>query len=162
VTELDELRGACTGQSPFAAADNPPPPAKDDAAASYAAMARAIDAVPRRELGTLILPCQKPVFEVTLRDDDGLPLAGARYTLVVDGGAQRAGTLDPQGTLSLADIDLDPAEWSLEVELEEVEDDSVYHLVLVRAAEPDAEPSPDDADEEVLGVVDLPLAWLRS
>lgn len=93
-------------------------PADDDPVVAYAAMDSAVLALASSTtLGSPILPCQDPVIEVSLLDEDNTPLAKVPYRLLLEDATLAEGTLDDQGYAAVPKQEVPPGDWRIEVTL---------------------------------------------
>lgn len=132
-------------------------PADDDPVQAYAAMDEAVVALSTStELGSAILPCQQPCIEVTVTDEEHLPLANMPYRLLLEETVLAEGTLDDTGFVSVPEQELPPGDWNIEITLQRNESTQAVERadILLTAAAPVAE---DDADDE--GEVEA-VRWL--
>lgn len=141
-------------------------PVDDDAVESYAAMDAAILALPTStELGSAILPCQQPCIEVTVTDEENLPLANVPYRLLLEGAVLAQGTLDQTGFVSVPEQELPPGEWNIEITLQRNESTQVLEgadiLLTARPAvvEEQAQDAPQVTSEPWLPFVEAPYSW---
>jgi hypothetical protein len=137
--------------------------APDDPAEALAAMDEEIEsATSTLEVGSPILPCQRPWLELVLFDEEQRPVEGAPYTLSLPDGTRRQGTLGPGGRLYEEDVDADAEKLMVVVEVEENEDGTVkaFHVQVVpREEEPEEEVSEGEPPEEHLRA-DFPAPWI--
>ncbi len=142
-------------------------PVDDDPVASYAAMDSAVAALPASTaLGSPILPCQEPMIEVSLLDEDNAPLAKVPYRLMLEETTLAEGTLDDQGYASVPKQELPAGDWHIEVTLQRNETTQLVERadILLTAAPPAEEDDPQAEPGEIedaqwLELPDDALLW---
>ena len=93
-------------------------PADDNAVEAYAAVEEMLLTMSSSlELGSPNLPCQQPCIELTITDDDGSPLAGVPYRLLVENTQLAEGTLDDTGFHFIPEQEVPPGDWDIEIVL---------------------------------------------
>lgn len=125
------------------------PPEPQDAFASMEAAI--VEGELQEESLSPVLPCQNPYLELTLTDDDGNPLANAKYKLTAPGGENRTGTLDENGFVHLDGIDIAADTCSLRLQIQEDENDpeaDPTYEVQVVPKETEPEPAEDEEPGE--------------
>lgn len=138
----------------------------DDAVESYAAMDEvAVALASSTELGDPILPCQQPCIEVTVMDEDNLPLADMPYRLMLEGSLLAEGTLDGMGFVAIEKQELPAGDWRIEIVLQRNESSQVVERAdILLTASPTALQETDEdqrqiEDERWPAYIEPPYAW---
>jgi len=140
-------------------------PADDDALASYAAMDELLSTLSSStELGSPILPCQQPCIEVTVTDEEHLPLSAVPYRLLLEEAVLAEGTLDDTGFVSIPEQELPPGDWNIEISLQRNESTWVVeradiHLIQALPVADEEEGEAPIETRRWLPFMDAPYDW---